>query len=65
MPYIEFLRMKKKSSDMYEPSNYLIICFIPQAKIETRALKAKRPGLSGERYNETEYYIENGKPSPS
>ena len=33
----------------------------PQAKIETRALKAKRPGFSEERYNETEYYFENGK----
>ena len=32
-----------------------------QAKIETRALKAKRPGFSDERYNETEYYFENGK----
>lgn len=32
-----------------------------KAKIETRALKAKRPGFSEERYNETEYYFENGK----
>ena len=32
-----------------------------QAKLETKALKAKRPGFSEERYNETSYYIENGK----
>ena len=32
-----------------------------KAKIETRALKAKRPGFSEERYNETEYYFENGE----
>ncbi|KAK7069881.1 hypothetical protein SK128_020830, partial [Halocaridina rubra] len=29
------------------------------AKLETKALKAKRPGFSEERYNETSYYIEN------
>lgn len=32
-----------------------------QAKIETKALKAKRPGFTDDRYNETEYYVENGK----
>ncbi|XP_065570929.1 uncharacterized protein LOC136033883 isoform X2 [Artemia franciscana] len=32
-----------------------------KAKLETRALKAKRPGFSDERYNETDYYFENGK----
>ncbi|XP_065570945.1 pseudouridylate synthase RPUSD2-like isoform X2 [Artemia franciscana] len=31
-----------------------------KAKLETRALKAKRPGFSDERYNETDYYFENG-----
>ena len=31
-----------------------------QAKIETKALKAKRPGFTDDRYNETEYYVENG-----
>ena len=31
-----------------------------QAKVETRALKAKRPGFTDERYNETTYYRENG-----
>ncbi|KAF0761710.1 RNA pseudouridylate synthase domain-containing protein 2-like isoform X3 [Aphis craccivora] len=30
------------------------------AKLETKALKAKRPGFTDERYNETSYYIENG-----
>ena len=34
---------------------------ISQAKIETRALKAKRPGFTDERYNETSYLFENGK----
>jgi hypothetical protein len=32
-----------------------------QAKLETKALKAKRPGFTDDRYNETSYYIENGK----
>lgn len=32
-----------------------------QAKLETKALKAKRPGFTDERYQETSYYIENGK----
>lgn len=32
-----------------------------QAKLETKALKAKRPGFTDERYCETSYYIENGK----
>ncbi|KAF2359490.1 Pseudouridine synthase RluC/RluD [Trinorchestia longiramus] len=31
-----------------------------KAKLETKALKAKRPGFSEERYNETSYFIENG-----
>ena len=30
----------------------------PQAKLETKALKAKRPGFTDERYNETSYYHE-------
>lgn len=38
-----------------------IIGLIFQAKLETKALKAKRPGFTDERYNETSYYIENGK----
>lgn len=32
-----------------------------QAKLETKALKAKRPGFTDERYHETSYYVENGK----
>ena len=32
-------------------------CFL-QAKLETKALKAKRPGFTDERYNETSYYLE-------
>ena len=32
--------------------------FIYKAKLETKALKAKRPGFTDERYNETSYYHE-------
>lgn len=32
-----------------------------KAKLETKALKAKRPGFTDERYQETSYYMENGK----
>ncbi|KAK6619155.1 hypothetical protein RUM44_003537 [Polyplax serrata] len=35
------------------------IIFMFQAKLETKALKAKRPGFTDDRYNETSYYIEN------
>lgn len=35
--------------------------FSPQAKLETKALKAKRPGFTDDRYYETSYYIENGE----
>ncbi|XP_043216269.1 RNA pseudouridylate synthase domain-containing protein 2-like isoform X1 [Amphibalanus amphitrite] len=31
-----------------------------QAKLETKALKAKRPGFTDERYTETSYWFENG-----
>ncbi|KAK9738647.1 RNA pseudouridylate synthase [Popillia japonica] len=33
---------------------------LKEAKLETKALKAKRPGFTDDRYNETSYYIENG-----
>ncbi|XP_011308018.1 RNA pseudouridylate synthase domain-containing protein 2 [Fopius arisanus] len=33
---------------------------LKKAKLETKALKAKRPGFTDERYNETSYYVENG-----
>ena len=32
-----------------------------QAKLETKALKAKRPGFTDDRYSETSYYVEAGK----
>lgn len=38
----------------------LNVVFCLQAKLETKALKAKRPGFTDDRYNETSYYIENG-----
>ncbi|KAL4710029.1 hypothetical protein ACJJTC_016007 [Scirpophaga incertulas] len=33
---------------------------LKKAKLETKALKAKRPGFTDDRYNETSYYVENG-----
>ena len=39
----------------------LLFVFILQAKLETKALKAKRPGFTDDRYSETSYYVENGK----
>ncbi|XP_055295687.1 pseudouridylate synthase RPUSD2-like isoform X2 [Sitodiplosis mosellana] len=33
---------------------------LKKAKLETKALKAKRPGFTDERYHETSYYTENG-----
>lgn len=38
-----------------------ITFFLFQAKLETKALKAKRPGFTDERYNETSYYVEHGQ----
>lgn len=40
---------------------YILFVVYLQAKLETKALKAKRPGFTDERYCETSYYIENGK----
>ena len=37
------------------------LSFSFQAKLETKALKAKRPGFTDDRYKETAYYVENGK----
>ncbi|XP_069989945.1 pseudouridylate synthase RPUSD2 isoform X2 [Penaeus vannamei] len=50
-----FRREKRKADD-----EFLDNTDIKKAKLETKALKAKRPGFSEERYNETSYYIENG-----
>ncbi|XP_047106611.1 RNA pseudouridylate synthase domain-containing protein 2-like [Schistocerca piceifrons] len=46
---------EKRKADDSEPSKDL-----KKAKLETKALKAKRPGFTDDRYNETSYYIENG-----
>uniref|UniRef100_A0A1B6MUR0 Pseudouridylate synthase RPUSD2 n=2 Tax=Cicadellinae TaxID=33370 RepID=A0A1B6MUR0_9HEMI len=46
---------KRKASEDIEPNKDL-----KKAKLETKALKAKRPGFTDDRYNETSYYIENG-----
>ncbi|KAK8373999.1 hypothetical protein O3P69_009718, partial [Scylla paramamosain] len=45
---------RKAEEDLMESTD------IKKAKLETKALKAKRPGFSEERYNETSYFIENG-----
>jgi lysosomal alpha-mannosidase len=42
-------------------SSIFVVFLCVKAKIETRALKAKRPGFTDERYSETEYFFENGK----
>jgi hypothetical protein len=47
---------EKRKADDGEPNKDL-----KKAKLETKALKAKRPGFTDDRYNETSYYIENGK----
>lgn len=46
---------KRKASDDCDANKDL-----KKAKLETKALKAKRPGFTDDRYNETSYYIENG-----
>ncbi|XP_034231414.1 RNA pseudouridylate synthase domain-containing protein 2-like isoform X2 [Thrips palmi] len=46
---------QKRKADEGEPNKDL-----KKAKLETKALKAKRPGFTDDRYNETSYYIENG-----
>ncbi|XP_066903117.1 pseudouridylate synthase RPUSD2 isoform X1 [Halyomorpha halys] len=46
---------KRKAQDDPDISREL-----KKAKLETKALKAKRPGFTDDRYNETSYYIENG-----
>uniref|UniRef100_A0A0P5H1X9 Pseudouridylate synthase RPUSD2 n=1 Tax=Daphnia magna TaxID=35525 RepID=A0A0P5H1X9_9CRUS len=46
---------RKHHDDQVEPFKD-----VKRAKIETRALKAKRPGFTDERYSETEYFFENG-----
>ncbi|KZS18543.1 RNA pseudouridylate synthase domain-containing protein 2 [Daphnia magna] len=48
---------RKHHDDQVEPFKD-----VKRAKIETRALKAKRPGFTDERYSETEYFFENGWP---
>ncbi|TMW46612.1 hypothetical protein DOY81_008308 [Sarcophaga bullata] len=45
---------KRKADDFDQTKD------IKKAKLETKALKAKRPGFTDERYHETSYYIENG-----
>ena len=43
---------------------YFVKINLFQAKLETKALKAKRPGFTDDRYNETSYYAENGRFPP-
>ncbi|XP_066143649.1 pseudouridylate synthase RPUSD2-like isoform X1 [Euwallacea fornicatus] len=57
---------EKRKADDGEPNkdlkkvSLLSEVLLSEAKLETKALKAKRPGFTDERYNETTYYIENG-----
>ncbi|XP_055598084.1 pseudouridylate synthase RPUSD2-like isoform X2 [Uranotaenia lowii] len=52
---IKLVSTEKRKADESEPAKDL-----KKAKLETKALKAKRPGFTDERYHETSYYIENG-----
>ncbi|XP_036318482.1 RNA pseudouridylate synthase domain-containing protein 2-like [Rhagoletis pomonella] len=45
---------KRKAEDVEQ------IEALKKARLETKALKAKRPGFSDDRYDETSYYFENG-----
>ena len=38
-----------------------VVILLLKAKLETKALKAKRPGFTDDRYKETAYYVENGE----
>ncbi|CAL8088037.1 unnamed protein product [Orchesella dallaii] len=51
---------KRKSAVAVDEPDTAISREIKKAKLETKALKAKRPGFTDERYNETSYYTENG-----
>ncbi|KAF6215636.1 hypothetical protein GE061_010392 [Apolygus lucorum] len=55
-PAPQVLVDKRKAQDDPELNREL-----KKAKLETKALKAKRPGFTDDRYNETSYYIENGE----
>ena len=53
-----------KSTIQHIKSHYYSRLIVPpllQAKLETKALKAKRPGFTDERYTETSYWFENGE----
>ncbi|KAB7507319.1 hypothetical protein Anas_02720 [Armadillidium nasatum] len=54
-----FYKIELKAKSPFKALWTLQVTFL-KAKLETKALKAKRPGFSEERYNETSYYIENG-----
>ncbi|XP_026844497.1 RNA pseudouridylate synthase domain-containing protein 2-like isoform X1 [Drosophila persimilis] len=51
---------KVKIPEKRKTDNSDTIKDLKKAKLETKALKAKRPGFTDERYQETSYYIENG-----
>ncbi|KAF7390153.1 hypothetical protein HZH68_012010 [Vespula germanica] len=60
-----FVRVYLSRSPMelvgYRYPTEAVTYFEKWAKLETKALKAKRPGFTDERYNETSYYVENVK----
>jgi len=53
--------LKKVEKVLLPSFSILKFNLISQAKLETKALKAKRPGFTDDRYYETSYYIENGE----
>ena len=55
-----FRYFKKKLGEISFP-NTIFTSQLLQAKLETKALKAKRPGFTDDRYKETAYYVENGE----
>jgi hypothetical protein len=69
---VGLLIAKKSTLELLSPNpptcmhkiHFGILCetfyYFFQAKMETKALKAKRPGFNDDRYNETQYYVENG-----
>ncbi|CAB4064704.1 Bifunctional protein RIB2,RNA pseudouridylate synthase domain-containing protein 2 [Lepeophtheirus salmonis] len=52
--------LSSKLSEKRKIIEEIALSDVKKAKFETKALKAKRPGFTDDRYNETAYYVENG-----
>ena len=58
-PKVQIMKIIKKLFQRYKNLQMrMLVNLFSQAKLETKALKAKRPGFTDERYNETSYYHE-------